>query len=116
MLVTGAAVAFVQIELEVRVAADDLLRLAPDLRIDRRAAEVRVDDDAGTVDDAAEARRDIAREHLLHGRGRRTLVVRRRRLPQEREMGRGGVANAVAAELSDELRERAAGQDPLHRW
>ena len=64
VLVARAALALLEIELEVRVPAHDLLRLGPDRRIDRRAAEVRVDDDAAAVDDAAERR--------ARGRGERS--------------------------------------------
>src|SRR5438132_8591171 len=50
VLIASAALALLEVELEIRVALGDRARALPQLWIDWRAAEVCVDDDAGSVD------------------------------------------------------------------
>ncbi len=93
VILPRAARAVAQVELEVRVAPRNLDDLRERLGGERRAAEIRVHDHAGRIEDAAEARR-------AH---RRQLVVQ-----ALREIARFGAGADLLARL---LEHRARGID-----
>src|SRR5688572_22550076 len=109
MFVARAAATIVEIELEVRVAADDLRCLRPEGRIDRRAAEVRVNDDAASVDGPAERRTRRSHKRRRGCITRFGFVVRSAMRPQSGQMLRHRFLHLLRSE------ERRVGKECMSR-
>jgi len=113
MLVARAALSMLEIEFEVRVAGDEVRGIRPERAIDRRAPEVRVDDDAGGVDDTAERRGHRRAKPDRDVRHRLPFFPRAAGGPELVEMGADCLLHTGPAEAFDEHGKSAAGKDPL---
>src|SRR5207253_8445448 len=112
--VARAPRACLAIEFEIRIALDDVAGSRPKRWIDSRTAEVGVNDDARSVDDTTQGRRNGGLQSAVNRIGGRSLVERAGRRAQLVEMRRQSILDSRAPELRDQRREGVTRENPLH--